>query len=75
MTTIMRYTEDDWEALVEVVHDNSTADEERYTLKVVENLKNSNVFREVEVGTVFDVSKARKYADSPYCWQMEDCKT
>jgi hypothetical protein len=69
--SIRIYHEDDWVARVEILEDQSDSKRERYRLKVLCNLRQTMMYRPVEVGTVFDVDRVRGKGRVPGLWWME----
>lgn len=50
------YSEEGWEAKVEILENNSNGEWERYKLKVIETLHNSGPFKTPPNGYIFSVS-------------------
>lgn len=69
------YTESDWQAVVEIVENNSDSSWEKYTLKVVEHLKKSKYYKNPPAGFIFEVLVKNGYkAYAGWNLQKVPCK-
>jgi hypothetical protein len=55
------YREDDWVAFVEVLEDTSDKEWERYKLKVIKTIKETNIYKPILEGTEFCVEAKKGY--------------
>jgi Trp operon repressor len=55
------FRESGWKAEVEILEDKSNDKEERYLLKVMKTIRESNYFGSRSDGEVFEVMASRKY--------------
>ncbi len=57
---LMMYREDDWEAEVEVIEDNSDEKWESYKLKVIRTLRESQMYKPTPDGYIFECAHNKK---------------